>query len=176
MRSDFSSRLTRKYRTRVVEKLLRRVNVIPVSLILAQGALESSWGTSRFSREGNSLFGLWTWRDDGIIPTHREEGKNHKVEAYDSILASLRKYTLTLNRLDAYADFRTIRTRSFDPYELVDGLQLYSERGADYVKDIKQVISSNDLTQFDEVRFPDILVTMLPPPMPHLPADTIAQL
>jgi Bax protein len=152
------------------------VNIIPVSLILAQGALESSWGTSRFTREGNSLFGLWTWSKYGIIPNNRDEGKNHKIEAYDSILASLRKYTLTLNRVDAYADFRTIRTKSLDPYKLADGLQLYSERGEEYVLDIKQVISSNNLTEYDEVQFPDVLVTMLPPSASQFSPDTIVQL
>jgi len=173
---NFLKGLTRKYRTRRPEKLLKRVNVIPVSLILAQGALESSWGTSRFTKEGNSLFGLWTWRENGLVPINRDEGKNHKVEAYDSIFASLSKYTLTLNRLDAYADFRTIRTKSFDPYDLAEGLQLYSERGMDYVNDIKKVISSNDLTDFDEVQFPDIQVTMLPPATSHTSDDRIAQL
>ncbi|MEJ2690112.1 MAG: glucosaminidase domain-containing protein, partial [Deltaproteobacteria bacterium] len=174
--TNFLMELCRKYRTRRVEKLLKRVNTIPVSLILAQGALESSWGTSRFTREGNSLFGLWTWSKDGIIPANREEGKNHKIEAYDSILASLRKYTLTLNRLDAYADFRTIRTKSLDSYKLAEGLELYSERGEDYVTDIKKVISSNNLTKFDEVQFPNVLVSMLPLAASRFSADTIAQL
>lgn len=172
----FLKGLAKKYRTKRAERLLRRVNIIPASLILAQGALESSWGTSRFTKEGNSLFGLWTWRGNGIVPLNRDEGKIHKIEAYDSILASLRKYTLTLNRLEAYSAFRTIRTRSFDPYELVGGLELYSERGIEYVNDIKRVISSNRLTDFDEVLFPDILVTMLPPASSQFPADRFAQL
>ena len=172
----FLKGLARKYRTKRAEELLKRVNIIPVSLILAQGALESSWGTSRFTKEGNSLFGLWTWRGNGIIPLQREEGKKHRVEAYDSILASLQKYTLTLNRLDAYSDFRSIRTRSLDPFQLVDGLQLYSERGIEYVNDIKRVISNNGLTEFDEVRFPDTLITMLPSANSLLTTDKIAQL
>lgn len=173
---NFLVALTRKYRTRSATKLLRRVNIIPVSLILAQGALESSWGTSRFTREGNSLFGLWTWRDDGIVPNDRDEGKSHKVEAYDSILASLRKYTLTLNRLDAYADFRAIRAKSLNPYDVVEGLQPYSERGEEYVDNVKQVISSNNLTEFDEVHFPDdVLLTLLPTAAPQNPPATVAQ-
>lgn len=173
---DFLLGLTRKYRTSQAEKLLMRVNIIPVSLILAQGALESSWGTSRFTREGNNLFGIWTWRKDGIVPNDRDEGKSHKVEAYDSILASLQKYTLTLNRLDAYADFRKIRAKNLNPYALADGLKPYSELGADYVSEIKEVIASNNLTRFDEVQFPDIAVTMLPVAGSQTPADTIAQL
>ena len=37
--------------------LLIRVDIIPISLALAQSAIESGWGTSRYSREGNAVFG-----------------------------------------------------------------------------------------------------------------------
>lgn len=44
----------------VRERLLRRVDEVPAALVLAQAANESAWGTSRFAREANNLFGLWT--------------------------------------------------------------------------------------------------------------------
>ena len=38
-----------------------RMDMIPVSIALAQAAKESGWGTSRFALEGNAIFGQWTW-------------------------------------------------------------------------------------------------------------------
>ncbi|HHK60754.1 MAG TPA: hypothetical protein ENJ73_03385, partial [Desulfobacterales bacterium] len=92
--AEFLTRLGRKYRARTIGDLLARVNVLPPSLILAQGAIESSWGTSRFAQEGNNLFGVWTWSADGIIPIRRDPDKNHRVARYRSILDSVRAYLL----------------------------------------------------------------------------------
>jgi len=169
---SFIKDLTRKYRSKKATQLLRRVNVIPVSLILAQGALESSWGTSRFSREGNSLFGLWTWNNTGIIPLDRDPGKTHRVEAYNSILDSLQKYLLTLNRLDAYTEFRIKRTENLDPFDLAEGLRFYSERGEDYVNDIKRVISSNGLTVYDTVLFAENQISLSEADSPGVATET----
>ncbi|MGW8288481.1 MAG: hypothetical protein ACWGOD_09605, partial [Desulfobulbales bacterium] len=65
---DFVQNLSRDYRTTSAETLLERVDAVPTSIILAQGAIESSWGSSRFTREGNSIFGMWTWKNKGIVP------------------------------------------------------------------------------------------------------------
>jgi Bax protein len=172
----FIKMLTKKYRSKNAGELLERINIIPVSLILAQGAIESSWGTSRFSKEGNNLFGMWTWEKNGIVPVAREEGKNHKIEAYDSIFSSLKKYMLTLNRLGAYRKFRQIRTRSLDPLELAEGLMLYSERGEEYIQDIKRVIEGNRLTRYDSALFPDVLLTMATQRPPFRSDRSLAQL
>jgi Bax protein len=141
--------LIEKYRTEEVAKLLLRVNTVPVSLMLAQGAVESSWGASRFVLEGNNIFGIWTWGKQGIIPQKREQGKNHKVAAYESLLDSVRAYLLTLNRVPAYTKLRTIRAYSMDPYDLAQGLIYYSERRVDYVEEITSIIKTNDLIRYD---------------------------
>jgi Bax protein len=147
---NFVKGLCKTYRTANANELLSRVNPLPVSLILAQGALESSWGRSRFAREGNSIFGMWTWKTKGMVPLQREEGKTHKVKAYDSILDSIRAYQLTLNRLDHYEHLRNLRLETYDSLVLAEGLSLYSERGVDYVNDIKKVILSNNLQSYDQ--------------------------
>jgi Bax protein len=146
---NFIKKLCKEYRTTSAETLLKRVDVVPVSIILAQGALESSWGSSRFTREGNSIFGMWTWKTAGIVPSQREEGKSHKVKVYDNVLESVRAYHLTLNRLDSYEEFRQLRRYSDNPLILAEGLTLYSERGDDYVEDIKNVIMSNNLQKYE---------------------------
>ena len=73
----------------IIEALLQRVDVIPAGLALAQAANESAWGKSRFAREGNNLFGTWTYdTDNGIKPERRAAGKTHLVRNYDSLEAS----------------------------------------------------------------------------------------
>jgi len=153
---NFIQSLSKNYRTTSAERLLERVDAVPTSIILAQGALESSWGSSRFTREGNSIFGMWTWKTRGIVPSRRDEGKTHKVKVYDSILDSVRAYHLTLNRLDPYEEFRQLRTYTDDPLIIAEGLRLYSARGEDYVEDIKNVILSNDLQRYDSYRLIDL--------------------
>ena len=153
---NFIQNLSKKYRTTSAEILLERVDAVPTSIILAQGALESSWGSSRFTREGNSIFGMWTWKTKGIVPSRRDEGKTHKVKVYESVLDSVRAYHLTLNRLAPYEEFRQLRTNTDDPLIIAEGLKLYSERGEDYVEDIKNVIRSNDLQRYDNYKLIDL--------------------
>jgi len=148
---DFVKMLLQKYRTADADELLARVDGVPVSLVLGQGAIESSWGGSRFARSGNNLFGIWTWGDKGMIPARREEGKNHKVKIYDSILDSVRSYILTLNRLNAYRYLRELRLQSKDSLELAEGLLYYSERRDAYVEDVRRVISANNLKRYDKI-------------------------
>jgi Bax protein len=145
----FIDHLTGKYRSERVSDLLARVDTLPVSLIMAQAAMESSWGSSRFARKGNNLFGLWTWGERGLVPTERTEGKNHKVAVYDSILGSTRAYLLTLNRLPAYSQLRQLRQSTRDPLLLAEGLLLYSERREAYVAELKSIIRFNQLERFD---------------------------
>ena len=153
---NFIRKLCRRYRTTSAEELLERVDAVPTSIILAQGALESSWGGSRFAREGNSIFGMWTWKTAGIIPSKRDEGKTHKVKAYESILDSVRAYHLTLNRFHPYDRFRQLRLQTDDPLVLVDGLIPYSERGEDYVAELKNIILSNELQKYDKCSLTDM--------------------
>ena len=152
---SFMKNLSKKYRASTPAGLLERVDAVPTSIILAQGALESSWGSSRFTREGNSIFGMWTWKTRGIVPLRRDEGKTHKVKAYENVLDSVRAYQLTLNRVDFYEEFRQLRRMTDDPLIMAEGLTLYSERGEEYVEDIKKVILSNDLLKYDTLNLSD---------------------
>jgi len=146
---EFVLRLSRKYRTSQASELLNRINLVPPSMILAQAAMESSWGMSRFSREGNNLFGIWTWGSKGIVPNARDNGKTHKVATYDSILDSLRAYLSMINRLPAYRNFRNLRRKTLNSLKLVEGLRYYSERRDEYVWEIKNIIRHNNLRRYD---------------------------
>lgn len=146
---SFLLKMAKKYRSSEIAELVNKVKGYPVSLILAQGAIESSWGTSRFAVQGNNVFGVWTWGEKGIVPIGREEGKTHKVAVYDSILDSVRAYILTLNRHYAYDDLRKYRLHTSDSLVMAEGLHQYSERKGAYVDDVKEVIESNNLQFYD---------------------------
>lgn len=132
-------------------RLLRRVDVIPVKLVLAQAANESAWGTSRFAREGNNLFGQWCFtKGCGMVPIRRAEGASHEVALFTTPAASVRAYMLNLNSGGAYEHFRKIRIglkRMNKPQSaivLAAGLEKYSERGRDYVRSIRDMIRGNE--------------------------------
>jgi len=160
----FTKKLTSKYRTTKIPELLKRVDTLPVSLVLAQGAIESSWGTSRFALEGNNIFGIWTWSDKGMIPLRRDKGMTHRVAVYQSLIDSMRTYLLTLNRHPAYTQLRNNRTQSHDPFLIANGLESYSARGLQYIEDIVRVIQSNRLTFYDQLlastEFPNQLASL----------------
>ncbi len=142
-----------------VEALLNRVDIVPPSLALAQSAEESGWGTSRFGREGNALFGMWTTaQDGGMTPLRRDQGKTHKIKAYGSLLDSVRSYVRNLNRHGAYRQFRRARglmRRTGAPLDgmiLAGELTAYSQRGADYVAAVRAIIEANGLRRLDDAR------------------------
>lgn len=136
--------------------LLRRVNAIPPSLVLAQAANESAWGTSRFAREGNNLFGQWCFSEGcGLIPEGRGDGARHEVRAFANPLKSIESYMRNLNSHPSYRELRELRQQELEQQgypsgiTLSQGLQNYSERGQDYIDEIQQMIEFNQLQRFD---------------------------
>lgn len=154
---DSLQNLCQKYRAYGVADLRRRISPVPVSLIMAQGALESSWGGSRFAREANNLFGVRTWSKGGIMSAGQEleEGKSLSYATYASLLDSVRAYILMLNRGPAYHALREIREETFDSLAMANGLLRYSERGSDYIADLTQLIRSNGLQSYDQCALAD---------------------
>lgn len=145
------SYLITHYRTDSAYLLKRRIDVIPLSIALAQCALESAWGQSRFVVEGNNLFGVWTFGSKGIVPRFRKKGLTHKVAIYDSLLDSVRDYLYKINTLRAYHRFRTYRATTQDPFKMLPGLIHYSQRKQAYLDDITQMIKLNHLRRFDHL-------------------------
>ncbi|MSO84383.1 MAG: hypothetical protein EXR04_00300 [Rhodospirillales bacterium] len=142
-----------------LDQLVKRVDVIPPSLALAQAAEESGWGSSRFVREGNALFGQWTTVDDGHqLPLARDEGRTHRVAGFASLLDSTRAYARNLNSHRAYREFRDLRAslraegRVPGGFDLAGLLGRYSQRGTAYVNRIRGLIVVNELRDLDEAR------------------------
>ena len=135
-----------------------RMDIIPVSLAIAQAAKETGWGTSRFALEGNALFGQWTWSGDGIKPAGAESDTKHKVMKFKVLKASVRAYQRNLNTHSSYKNFRQMRaqlrddSKKLDSLLLADQLDNYAETGKEYTKILKQIINQNSLKDFDDVK------------------------
>lgn len=139
--------------------LLRRMDIIPPSLALAQSAEETGWGTSRFARQGNALFGQWTWdHSQGIRPKAAGPSATHAIRRFPSLLAAVRAYARNLNTHRAYAAFRLKREalrQAHDPLSgavLASTLTRYSQRGGAYVRSLHAIMSANDLAALDSAR------------------------
>ena len=154
--------LYQKYDVEVgnVDELLRRVDVIPASLILSQAALESGWASSRFALKGNNYFGMRTYNMDapGMDP-HKAEG--FKVMIFKDISASVRAYIKNLNTHSAYKSFRKARANMRAQNAIPSGSKLtnfltsYSEIPEEYGARLRSMIDRNDLDRFDGVRLAD---------------------
>jgi Bax protein len=138
-----------------LSKLLGRIDVVPASLVLAQGANESAWGTSRFAREGKNFFGIWCYSEGcGIVPKSRNASAKHEVRKFDTVQEGVSYYVHNINTGGAYKEFRKIRAELRADEEILSGVKLagglirYSERGAAYVKEIRAIINHNDLSTY----------------------------
>ena len=139
-----------------LSKLKMRMDIIPVSIALAQAANESGWGTSRFALEGNALFGQWTWSKKGISPKNQDADQNHKVLQFQILKASVRAYKNNLNTHNAYKEFREKRAQLREEAKQITGLDLtkylknYASIGEKYVRILENIIENNSLTDFDK--------------------------
>lgn len=137
-----------------INELLLRANVLPEALVMIQAANESAWGTSRFARQANNLFGQWCYTPGcGLVPLDRVEGAFHEVAKFSTVQESVHGYFMNVNRNNAYKQLREIRA-SLDMQgrdlqsvsvatELTNGLLSYSERGQDYIDDLQSMIRHN---------------------------------
>ncbi len=143
--------------TNTLDKLQQRVDVIPLSLLLAQAACESGWGTSRFTIEANNIFGEWTFSEDvaGVIPEDRPAGAQYKIKKFESIEDSINSYINNLNSNIAYKKLWSIRkalrknNQKLNSLKLSKGILKYSQRREEYIEEIQAIIEYNNLQELD---------------------------
>jgi Bax protein len=161
METQYLEKLAKSYRVKRnsgeefsakwVDRLLEKIDVLPVSLVLIQAANESGWGASRFARDGNNYFGQWCYQEGcGLVPLSRTAGMTHEVAKFSSVQQSISNYFLNVNRNNAYKELRKIRAErrrsnldmlSEDAaIELTNGLLNYSERGQSYIDDLQAML------------------------------------
>ena len=144
---------------KIFNELLLRVNIIPIPLAIAQAAIETGWGTSRFALIGNALFGQWTWKKGGLIPSERDHGQGHSVRSFINLRDSVANYAQNLNSSDFYNGFRIARLNFIKDARysknastlLATHISSYSQEGQDYVEKLLGVISSNQLERFESL-------------------------
>lgn len=132
--------------------LERRAGIVPESLVLAQAAIESGWGTSRFALEANNYFGQRCYRPGcGVSPEAVPDDANFGLSRFPTPVASVESYILNLNTHPGYREFRARRLALRAEGQPITGLALaadlgnYSERGEEYVADIAAIIRDNEL-------------------------------
>ncbi len=141
-----------------LKELMFRMDMIPVSIALAQAAKESGWGTSRFALEGNAIFGQWTWDGQGIAPLKRDGDKNHKILKFPILRASVKAYKNNLNTHKSYFKFREkrkqlrVKNKNITGLALTDTLKNYAQTGSEYTKILNQIITQNRLSDFELVK------------------------
>lgn len=144
--------LKRRYKAADLADLLERMGTLPNCIVLAQAAVESGWGQSRFFRQGNNLFGIWSYNtNEPRIPAGKtRQNKTIYIRTYENMSASIIHYFEILGSAPAYNDLRKARLEKSDPFELLPHLKNFSERRTSYTNQLKAVILQNELTQYDK--------------------------
>ena len=150
--------LAKKYRveTPSKEELLKVIDILPPSLVLAQAANESDWGRSRFAKDFNNYFGIWCFtKGCGVIPKDRDEDATHEVASFNSLEDCIDYYVLNINRSYAYEDLRLMRKNQRESLQpitgtlLAEGLGNYAFPGDEYIESIQTLINFNQLERYD---------------------------
>ena len=136
---------------------------VPYSMLSAQAVLESGWGTSRFAKEGNNLFGIRTWnKDKGLLPIGMSPDTPWRVRSFDTKCGSVKEYMSLLNYHEAYIDFRELRTKMLKNGEPLNGKKLiktlkafsttkdYSARVINMMNKIEEVTVTEEFNQIDQ--------------------------
>ena len=143
-----------------IDELVRRVDIVPPSMAIAQGGVESGWGTSFAARNGNALYGQIQAVGRHSVDVPWKPG-NGMPQPFSSVGEATEAYITNLNTHPAYAGFRSARAASRDRGEQLEGYRLigtllrYSERGLNYVQFVRQIMRENDLHDFDKSRLPE---------------------
>jgi len=141
------------YKVQSDKELLLALKPHPQSIVIAQAAMESAWGTSRFFREANNIFGMWSAnKNEARIAAGKQRDGNRTIwlRRFDSVKDSVKAYYKLIATAKAYKELRETRYRTNDPYEIVKKLDKYSELGEKYTKELASVMRYNELTKYDK--------------------------
>ncbi len=146
--------LTKKrhlFKAKSNDELYEKMEIHPTSIIIAQAIIESGWGTSKFFKKANNVFGVWSFNsnDKRMAASEKRGKKTVYLKKYDSVEESIADYLLTLSTKDAYKEFREKRLETQNPLELIKYLGNYSELRDEYIENLKNTIQKNKLLAYD---------------------------
>lgn len=152
--SIFLNQITKEYNTDSLQYIIESLHLHPISITLAQAAIETGWGTSRFCQEANNVFGIWSYNrnENRVKAGDSRNGQSIYLRKYDSVFESVYNYLETISRVHSYSKFRKARLDDNNPYRLIWYLNNYSEKRYEYVKTLRDVIEHNQLYQYDTVK------------------------
>jgi uncharacterized FlgJ-related protein len=123
-----------------IEHTKPNIHIVNLELLLAQAALESGWGNSRFAKEGKNLFGIRTYQltEPHMLPSNNP--KKWGVKVYQHECDSVLNYINVLNNGSAYKNYRRMREDGIDdPYLLVETLDAYAA-DKNYFSKVKSIL------------------------------------
>ncbi|MBT5935815.1 glucosaminidase domain-containing protein [Sulfurimonas sp.] len=144
--------LKKEYKVTSDKALLKALKPHSPSIVLAQAAMESAWATSRFFRQANNVFGMWSSnKNQPRIAAGEKRGgtKTIWLRKFSSLEESVREYYKVMGRGRAYKNFREYRYDSNDVFIIINGLDKYSEIGKKYIKELGSMIRYNKLMKYD---------------------------
>jgi Bax protein len=123
---------------------------VPISIVIAMAGIESAWGTSRFAKEGNALFGVRTWNlnTPHMKPLDLPKAR-FGVKKYKTKCQSVKDMIRILNTHPAYDKFRELRAEQLEDGKwnyklLLSGMTAWSTN-PDYQNIIFATIVDNKL-------------------------------
>jgi Bax protein len=148
----FLEKLEKEYKTQDLKVLAKRLHTFPVSIVLAQAAIESGWGTSRFFQEANNPFGMWSFSDSHarMKALSVRSGENVYLRKFNNLESSIQAYYMLLATGRTFQDFRNMKMKTDQPLKLIQTLNTYSEKGNSYVTDLANLIIYNNLQKYDD--------------------------
>ena len=127
-----------------------RYSRVPTSIIIAMAGIESAWGSSRFSIEGNNIFGIRTWdlTTDHMKPKEVPDAK-FGLKKYKTKCDSVKDMIRILNTHQAYTEFRIERNSQVKQgrwnYKTLLPLLSAWSTNPDYAKIILSTINEREL-------------------------------
>jgi len=145
------SNLKKIYKVTLDKDLLMAIKPHPRSIAIAQAAMESAWAKSRFFKQANNLYGIWSLNknEPRIAALQKRGNKRVWLKKYSNLKESIYDYYKTIGRSHAFKEFRKLKMETDNPYELVKKLENYSEIGPKYSEGVSSIIRYNKFYLYD---------------------------
>ncbi|MEA2049722.1 MAG: glucosaminidase domain-containing protein [Campylobacterota bacterium] len=143
--------LKKEYKAKSDHLLLQAIKPHPISIVLAQSAIESAWLGSRFAKDANNIFGVWSFNKDEprIAATGARGDKIIYLKKYSSYKEAVEDYYKSIGKSWAYKKLRHLRTVTDNPDILLPYLKSYSEKGDKYIEVLRKLIKYNEFNKYN---------------------------